>query len=569
MPLEPLTVIVGRNNAGKSTLVESLRLVALVAARHEHLVFQRAPDWLDLPRSTRGVVPSLRGLEIDFEAVFHQYGDPPAEIQAHFVSGAALSVFVGPDSAIFATIMDARGHIAASHSDAIRSRLPSVAAFPQVGPLVKTEAGLIPEYVRANVGSPTSYLRFRNELAIFPKEFRDFSRLAEASWPGLRIESLRVEGTYPDSTITLLIRDDNFVAEVGRMGHGLQMWLQMMWFVARSDGKITVILDEPNVYMHADLQRRLIRLVRSRYRQTVIATHSVEIMAEVEPENILVVDKDRRRSRFAPSLPAAQEIIEHIGGTHNLHLARLATARKCLLVEGKDVETLRYLQNTIRPHSQLPLDVVPNVALGGWGGFHHAVGIARLLRGTGEERLRIYCIFDRDYHSTAELDDRMARAREEGIELHIWRMKEIENYLLVPSAVHRIIMSSPQRSAAVAVGDVAAKIDSLVRSLETHTVELLASEIQRRNRGMELQSALRSARIATGELWKTEKGRLSLVSGKQVLARIMEWGKESFDVSISPRRILRELRLDEIPPELIAVISAIDAGDPIEWKAPW
>jgi AAA ATPase-like protein len=225
VPLQPLTVIVGRNNAGKSTLVEALRLVTLVAARHEHLSFVRPPDWLDLPRGVRGVVPSLRGLDLDLEAVFHQYGEPPAEIHAHFDSGVTLSVFVGPDSAVFGTIRDRRGRMVESRSDATRAQLPIVAALPQAGPLSKTEAGLIREYVRANVGSPTSYLRFRNELTLFPGEFREFGRLAESTWPGLRIEGLRIDGNYPDATIALLVRDDNFVAEVARMGHGLQMWL--------------------------------------------------------------------------------------------------------------------------------------------------------------------------------------------------------------------------------------------------------------------------------------------------------------------------------------------------------
>jgi hypothetical protein len=292
-------------------------------------------------------------------------------------------------------------------------------------------------------------------------------------------------------------------------------------------------------------------------------------MAEVDPDNILVVDKDRRRSRFATSLPAVQEIVEHIGGVHNLHLARLATAKKCLLVEGKDVDILRLLQNVVRPNSSLPFDVIPHMTLGGWGGFHHAVGIARLLKETGDERLRIYCVFDRDYRDTSELVDRMDRAREEKIDLHIWRRKEIENYLVCPLAVHRIIASPAKGDASRTVEDVALHIDGLVRSLEGHTVELIASEIQRRNKGLELRAAMRLARVQVDERWKTEEGRLSLVSGKELLARIAEWAKSTFGVSITARRILRELRYDEIPCEMAAVISAIDAGDPIECRTPW
>jgi energy-coupling factor transporter ATP-binding protein EcfA2 len=122
-----------------------------------------------------------------------------------------------------------------------------------------------------------------------------------------------------------------------------------MWFLARSKDEDTVILDEPDVYMHADLQRRLIRIVRSRNPQLIVATHSIEIMAEVEPDEILVIDQGRREARFADSLPAVQRVIDQIGGVHNLNLARLSTSRKCLLLEGKDIEILKQFQNTLTP----------------------------------------------------------------------------------------------------------------------------------------------------------------------------------------------------------------------------
>src|SRR5437870_1811214 len=118
------------------------------------------------------------------------------------------------------------------------------------------------------------------------------------------------------------------------------MWLQTMWFLARAGGAETVILDEPDVYMHADLQRRLIRLLRTRDQQTIIATHSVEIMSEVSPEEILVVDKGRKHSKFAASLPIVQNVIDRLGGVQNIHLARLWASRKCLHIEGDEVNVL-------------------------------------------------------------------------------------------------------------------------------------------------------------------------------------------------------------------------------------
>jgi hypothetical protein len=47
------------------------------------------------------------------------------------------------------------------------------------------------------------------------------------------------------------------------------MWLQTIWFLTRAKDHETVILDEPDVYMHADLQRRLRGRLKSNF--TLIA----------------------------------------------------------------------------------------------------------------------------------------------------------------------------------------------------------------------------------------------------------------------------------------------------------
>jgi len=127
------------------------------------------------------------------------------------------------------------------------------------------------------------------------------------------------------------------------------MWLQTMWFLSISDKSDTIILDEPDVYMHADLQRRLIRLLKGRFKQIIVATHSIEIMAEVDAENILVIDKQRRMSKFTTSLPSVQKVINHIGGVHNIQLARLWSAKKFILVEGYDLNILNRIYNTLFP----------------------------------------------------------------------------------------------------------------------------------------------------------------------------------------------------------------------------
>lgn len=87
----------------------------------------------------------------------------------------------------------------------------------------------------------------------------------------MQVLELQGQGGLPEDDLLLLVCDGEFAAEAAWMGHGLQMWLQTMWFLRRTSSQDIVVLDEPDVYMHPDLQRRLLRLLRGRYAQSVIA----------------------------------------------------------------------------------------------------------------------------------------------------------------------------------------------------------------------------------------------------------------------------------------------------------
>src|SRR5437879_13475589 len=56
LPLTDLTLLVGRNNAGKSTIVEAMRLLAAVTSRTRGRAvrFVRQPGWVEDPRAWWG-----------------------------------------------------------------------------------------------------------------------------------------------------------------------------------------------------------------------------------------------------------------------------------------------------------------------------------------------------------------------------------------------------------------------------------------------------------------------------------------------------------------------------------
>lgn len=566
IPLRPLTVIVGRNNAGKSTIVEALRLVSLVANRLDHLPVREVPGWLDIPSVNRGVAPSLENQDFDFSNVFHRYGDPPAKITAKFTTNVSVVIYVGGPERLHAVIRDAHRSVVISKGQARRLGMPSVGILPQISPLSASETILAPSYVRRAMSSTLASLHFRNQLnLLYEEDFREFKRISEDTWPGLEVRELRGHGGEQGAGLELMLRNDDFVAEVGLMGHGLQMWLQTMWFLARCRAFDTVILDEPDVYMHADLQRRLIRFLRHRHPQVIVATHSVEIMSEVDAENILVVDRDRRQAQFTTDIPQVQQVVDQIGGIHNLQLARLWGTRRCLFVEGDDLGLLKQFQNILFPRSADPIDAVPNLSVGGWGGWSYAVGSSMLLRTAVGQEIRSYCIFDSDFHTPNQIAQRKAEAGSKDIYLHIWERKEIENYLLVPEAILRSMGArhTPREGESnLSVQLISEKLFELAGEFEHEVMDAYASEFLSENRAGGPTQANRSARDVMAARWDTTEGRLSLVSGKQLLAKLSTWAQERYGVALSGARVARTLRRGEIADEVVGVLTAIENGEP-------
>ena len=549
VPFTPNSVIVGRNNAGKSTIVEALSLIAAVVNR-KSAIFSVTPKHLELPRFQRGFVPSISHLDINFRTIFHRYGFPPAILTASFESGTTAKVYVHEDG-VFATLSHRNEEIrSAAALSAVG--LPGIHILPQIGPLLSEETYLSDSHVNSNYYTRLSSRHFRNQMYRSPENFNAFKELAESTWHGLRVKKVERDR----DVLTQLVTDGDFAAEVGWMGHGLQMWLQTMWFVAKTDRSSTVVLDEPDVYMHPDLQRRLYRLTKARFAQSVIATHSVEIMAEADPENILIINSKERRSESANNEPAVQLIVDRLGGIHNVHLARLWNARRVLLLEGKDLSFLKLFHATLHPDSEIPLDAIPNLSIGGWGGWDYAIGSSMALKNAVGDSIATYCILDSDYHTDSEKQVRIEKANQKGIFLHIWARKEIENYLLEPEVIARFIKKRSKCGAPTAEEVKAILIQSCEEEKETVMDGLASTQDRKLGQG----GANKAAREFLRQNWGEK--RLSLVSGKTLLSRVSRWSQEKFETSVGAVAIAKAFRPNEIPDEMQEVLAAIEDGTP-------
>lgn len=556
LDLRDLTIVVGKNNAGKSTLIEALRLLSLVTNRYRTAPYRNVPAWLKIGLINTGVSPSLQNIDFSYENIFYSYGDPPAIITAEFTNGTKIKIYFAGVKKFHAVIFDDDG-IVCSKSRLSEINLPTINILPQISPLIPDERVLTEDYVKLNVDSPTSSRHFRNQLNYLSHFYPRFKELIEATWEGLRIEEYYSGNRIEEHNPYLLVQEGIFTTEVGFMGHGLQMWMQTMWFLSRCNANSTVILDEPDVYMHADLQRKLIRLLKNEFNQVIIATHSVEIMSEVEPDNILVIDRKKPRSIFTSDFNAVQKVLLNIGSIHNIALARLWSAKKFLIVEGKDIDLLKRIQNTLFRLSNEPLDAIPQLTIGGWGGWNRAVGSKIMLRNAGGESIITYCLLDRDYHTEEEISCRYDEAKKNDINLKIWNRKEIENYLIVPSAIKRIIERESKKE--ITVEGITNMIDILLEDMKDDYLNRLMDKIHASSRKdgklLEPSTARKKAQEQLEADWSN---RLSVLSGKMIIKKISTWTNSEFNVSLNPNKLAQELTANEIPDELVTVITRIE-----------
>src|SRR5581483_1779477 len=143
---------------------------------------------------------------------------------------------------------------------------------------------------------------------------------------------------------------------------------------------------------HPDLQRRLIRILFGRSQQVIVATHSIEMMAEVEPDELIAIDSADRRARPARKIADVQRVVDQIGGVHNIEFARLARAKQCLVMPTNDVRLLSRWYDLVASREHGALDLLPTFPCQGWGDWAYVIAYKRAIDQLRDEPIQMICL---------------------------------------------------------------------------------------------------------------------------------------------------------------------------------
>jgi predicted ATP-dependent endonuclease of OLD family len=162
------------------------------------------------------------------------------------------------------------------------------------------------------------------------------------------IERPEVDRSHEKPRLYMYCPERRIPRELFWSGFGFQVWCQMLTHLIQSSDVSVFLIDEPDIYLHSELQRQLLALLRDLGPDILLATHSTEIITEAETNDIVLVNKENRFARRIKDPGQLERVFRVLGSNINRILTQLAKTRRVLFVEGNDFQILGRFARKLR-----------------------------------------------------------------------------------------------------------------------------------------------------------------------------------------------------------------------------
>ena len=538
-----INVLIGENNAGKSTAIESIKLIAFAIDRFKTTKFIECPEELSIKKIDRCIALKIDSLLIDINDASYKRNGKTSKIIGYFDNNLKIEIYI-IDLNVYAVAYNKKITIN-NRNLFIKAECPQIYVMPHFNLLRESEQLIDDRRTKGDRFNYRSSLHFRNEIYLYQDKLDLLNNLLRQTWKNLRA---KLEYTLtPDADIKLNIIDYDFAIEIKNYGSGLQMWLQILWFLCKINTEdCIVILDEPDVYIHADLQRKLYHLVENKFSQVVIATHSIEIISETNISNILIVDKTKNKFNFCKAKESLMPVLTALGTTKNIMLTNLQRNNKCLFVEGNDLELLDGIYKIANGSKTKSLKEIATCKLNGKDNYRETFGASKIFKEDSEGTFKTFCLLDKHYNENFNRKI-TEEAKAYGVLIHFLERIEIENYLIVPRIFASMINESEDM--------VKRKIVELSLSLKGETFDrILQSKILEYRKMMDhkdISQISKETREYVNANWNNFDNIVKIASGKELKGKIYDWLKNEFNIHCSDKKIIEMMIIDDIPYDLV------------------
>ncbi len=565
LPLRHFNILVGPNNAGKSTILAAFRVLASAVRR----AFARAPQIVRGPLGqTFGHIVDLSSVSVAEESIFHDYDDSePATVVFRLANGNTLTLFFSETGRCL-LIPDAQGKPIRTAA-AFRENFNCPIGFvPILGPVEQTERLYEKEAARLALFNYGAARNFRNIWYHYSEHFQEFRDVLMQTWPGMDIEAPKIDTSYSRPRLYMFCPEQRIPREIFWSGFGFQVWCQMLTHLVQSRSASMFLIDEPDIYLHADLQRQLLGLLRALGPDILIATHSTEIITEAETDDIVVINKKRKHARRIKQPSQLEDVFGQLGSNLNPILTQLAKTRRVVFVEGKDFQIIAKFARRLgatNVSNRSDFAVVPI------DGFNpqRLRSLKDGMEATLGGRIVAAAILDRDYRCDGERRSILTSCEEVCSLAFIHERKEIENWLLVPTALdratERAVMEQNKRagSSHKFSSNSSTILDRFAAERKTHVMSRLMASCRAFERakgtGIDETTITEIAIKEFEQSWLDSASRLKVIPGKEALSQLNAELQKTNRITLTATGIIDAMIVDDIPSEVKDLISKLAA----------
>jgi hypothetical protein len=396
---------------------------------------------------------------------------------------------------------------------------------------------------------------------------------------GVQIDAFSSDTSSARSgTLSAELDVDEFLVQVNGSGIREALRLILDYEFERPD---LLLVEEPEVHLHPALETALMQYLKgvSAHCQIFLTTHSTNFLDIGSLENVYLIRKENETLVQRLDVNAAEEALpEELG----LRLSSLFMFDRLVFVEGpSDEQLLRVFADTLNiSFGQSSLGFVTT---GGARNFTHYATVATLafLR---KRNVRTVFVLDRDERDLRDLEDLQNRVA--GVsEVQLLQRRELENYLLSPSALSRFIAAKSKGACAPTTEEVASTIEEVCETLFSTAVErrilkrvcrpIIPDRRPVVNRGegdfdetlrSELKIALEKISSLADDLaqireecvqevraeWEARKA--DIVPGDELLDKLFQRYGLRFNKRQDALRIAQEMHANEIPQEMVTLV---------------
>lgn len=563
--LNDFNILVGPNNAGKSTIIGSLKILAegLRKAR------ARKPIVIYAPNNTQifGYEVDLSQVPVATENVFHNYDDSsPAIIRFKLSDGCYLQVFF-PSQGICYFNYESNERFIRTPKDFRKFVTLEIGYVPILGPVEHNEKLYQIEAARLALLSHNASRNFRNIWYHYNEDFEEFRKLVKTTWPGLDISPPEINTSGKSNTLDMFCPEERIPREIYWAGFGFQVWCQMLTYIIKNKNSSIFLIDEPDIYLHSDLQRQLLNILKSLNSDIIIATHSTEIISEADINDILLINKTNNSAKRIKDPSQLRNIFQVLGSNLNPVLTQIAKTKRVLFVEGKDfsiISKIALILSKFDVANRSDFAVIPVEGFNPSRLNAFKDGIEKTIG----NKIISATIFDRDYRSEEDVSHQKKELEKYNMFVHIHSRKEIENFLIIPEAIEEAIkkrvsvINARAKNELSFEKDINVVLEDLSNDFKNKTQAQLQSHKfkfqSNLNPNLDDSTIIESILVEFEKDWEIIEKRFTIIPGKDFLSSLNNYLQMNYKISISHTNIINAMNKGNVPEELVLLIEKID-----------